>query len=531
MGTNKLEDRLNGLFKLMSEDLESVRKSEAVMFAVQRQTIRMRKRAEYTKADLASKCLDQFKQLNLSLKEVNVKLDQDLVNNARLFITTIFERYNTKLSDLNIQVSLDKHHLLDLWRFGPGSSNGIKGTHTAVKISQKMTCTASCEPLVVWLRRSNPYFYTFDSVNGDTGTTHYSGSKMTTVPKNEDTVRVIAIEPSGNMCLQLAAGYYIEKVLRSIGLDIQTQQPINKAMALRGSIDDSLATIDLKSASDMFTPELIELLMPKPWYDLLMQIRSPSTKIGDEDVELNMISTMGNGFTFPLMTLILTSLIYALRCRHNGPNLYIDWSNSAVYGDDIIIPSHEFPEFVDILSKAGLIVNIDKSYSAGPFRESCGGDYYLGYDVTPVYIKSLAQDSDIYVAINRLLEWSARHRIVMHRSLCFLKSLLKGLFLVPEWSNPDQGIKTTLVPRRYKFLQPEIVKVKLDCSHFLVPLAIGGYIEEDGPHYTYSPRQNKTRMLVRRGRLPKGFLSGRDPVSRVDDQSKHIDTTVEILFL
>lgn len=542
MRNKQFEDRLTGLFELMLEDLESVDKSEAVMFAVQRQVSRMRKRAAYTDPTLAPKCLATFKDMNQSLKEVNIKLDDDIVSNARMFITTIFERYNTTLSDLNIQCSFDRHHLLDLWKFGPGSSNGVKGTHTADKILQKMTCTESCEPLVVWLRRSNPYFSTFDSVNGDNGTTRYSGSKITTVPKNEDTVRVIAIEPSGNMALQLAGGRYIEAVLRSIGLDIQKQQPKNKALALRGSISNSLATIDLKSASDMFTPRLIELLMPKPWYEFLMKVRSPEATIGGEQVTLNMISTMGNGFTFPLMTLILASFIYALRCRHGGPNLYIDWTSTAVYGDDVIIHSHEFAEYAGILQDAGLIVNVDKSYSDGPFRESCGGDYYNGYDVTPVYVESLTQDSELYVAINKILEWGARHKIVLHRSLLFLRSLLKGLFLVPEWSNPDQGILTTLVRPRYKFLQPEVHKVKLECLHFAVPLFIGGYVEElsppkkgrnedDGPNLCYTPRQNKTRMLVRRGRLPNGFLSGRFPESREADQSTNIDVVVQILFL
>lgn len=530
MSKLEFEDRLTNLFKLMSEDLETVQRSDTEMYAVKRQLTRMRKRARYTKRELETKCLDSFKELNNSLKEVNISLDDNLVNNARLFITTIFERYNTRLSELNVQNPLDKHHLLDLWRFGPGSSNGVKGTHTADKISQKMTCTETCEPLVVWLRRSNPYFNAYDSANGDSGTTLYDGSKMTTVPKNEDTVRVIAIEPSGNMALQLAAGSYIEDVLRSIGLDIKKQQEINKSLALRGSIDGSLATLDLKSASDMFTPKLIERLMPVEWYDLLMKIRSPCTTIGTDKIELNMISTMGNGFTFPLMTLILVSLIYGLRCRHGGPTLFIDWSSTAVYGDDVILPSSEFSEYVAILEAAGLVVNLDKSYSEGPFRESCGGDYYTGYDVTPVYVKSLTQDSEIYVAINSLLEWGARHRIVLHRSLTYLKSLLKGLFLVPEWSNPDQGIKTTLVLRRFKFLQPERSLCRLKNLHFAVPLAVGGYIEEDGPHVCYAPRQNKTRMLVRRGRLPNGYLSGRHPLSRSDTHSARIDVTIEILF-
>lgn len=531
MSNKKLgESRLDSFFQLLSEDLQLNLSEERKNFAVHRQLVRMRKRAEYSKSNLRPESLAKFESLNDSLSLVNVDLPASIVNNARLFITTIFERYNTRLSDLNIQVALDKHHLFDLWAFGPGASNGVKGTHACEKISQKMTVTASCEPLVLRLRRTNPYFSTFDCSNGDCGTTILEGSKMTTVPKNEDTDRVIAIEPSGNMALQLAAGRYIEGVLRSIGLNISNQQPINKAMALRGSIDNSLATIDLKSASDMFKPELIELLMPIEWYELLMQIRSPTTSIGDRIIPLNMISTMGNGFTFPLMSLIIVSLIYAFRCDRGGPNLFVDWSSTAVFGDDIIIPSSEFTGFTSLLVRAGLIVNYDKSFSDGPFRESCGGDYFQGYDVTPFYVKSLLTDSQVYVAINQVLLWCGKHKLCLHRSLNFLGSLLKDPFFVPEWSNTDQGILTSQVPRRYKFLQPVVPRVRLTESHFLVPLACGGYVTSEGPHFVYSPRQFKTSVKVRRGRLPKGFLSGRDPCSRVIDQSVHIDNIVALVF-
>lgn len=523
------EDRLDNLFQIMLAELTDDELDRSKSFSIQRQRSRMRKRAEYIKPELEQQCLDDFVLLNQKVAETRIELPDDIVANASYYITVIFERFNSKLSDLNIQVPLDVSYLLDQWRFGPGASNGVKGTHTAEKISQRMTCTHSSIPLVTTLRRSNYYFSAFDAAESDQDDL-YEGSKLTTVPKNEDTVRVIAIEPSGNMALQLAAGQYITDVLSSIGLDISTQQEKNKILAKLASIDNSLATIDLKSASDMFTPELIRLLLPDQWFKLLMQIRSPKTLINGVEHELNMISTMGNGFTFPLMTLCLTSLIYALRCRHKGPNLFIDWTQTAVYGDDVIIKSSEYLEYTTLLKQAGLIVNYDKSYSDGPFRESCGGDYYEGYNVTPFYVRNLSSDPEINVAINQVLEWSERNSMFLPKTLYYLGSLLHKVFFVPEWSNPDQGILTSQVENRYKFYEPERIHKKLKNEFFLMPLAIGGYVFSRGSDILYTPRRFKSRYVVRKGRLPKGFLSGWDPIKRTLSASSTIDFQITLIF-
>jgi len=505
------ETRLNCVFSSLSEELTS---SLGVFpDARDRLVHRMRKRAGFVNHDLEDKAIDGFLQVNKTLEGYDHSLDLDLVANARHFITVMLERYTTNCSDINIQNPLDEILLFDRWRYGPGSSNGVTGTHAAEKIEQRMTCTSLCEPYVRRLRRNNPYFIALDSKWKD-GVTVIYGSKLTTVPKNEDTVRTIAIEPSGNMCMQLAAGNYLEGVLSMIGLDITRQQPKNKLLAQRGSIDGSLCTIDLKSASDMISISLVRALLPKAWFNLLMKIRSPIMLVRGELVELNMISTMGNGFTFPLMTLLLSSLIYAMRCKRGGPNLYIDWSSTAVFGDDIIVPTKEYTDLVAILTSAGLVVNHDKSYHEGPFRESCGGDYMNGVDITPFYVKNLRNDPEIYVVINQLLEWSAKHGLWPLRTYQLLiKMLHSGPFFVPEWYQPYQGIRTSQVARKFKHYSLVAKRVPYK-GDFVMPLACGGYItgSDLGPFYT--PRLKKQRYVAKNSRLPKGYLDGADPVSR-----------------
>jgi hypothetical protein len=516
--------------------------------AVTRQVQRARKRARFLREDLRALAIADFLAVNKRVGEIQKNsppsqvLDRRIIDNARYFITTVLERYTTSFDELAIQQPLEMSYLFSNWRFGPGASNGIRGTHTADKIVQDMTCTALCEPLVHKLRRLNPYFVAIDGRNGVSGTRQIEGSRLTTVPKNEDTERTIAIEPSGNMCLQLAAGMYLEGALRHIGLDIRNQQQKNIAMAKRGSIDGGVATLDLKSASDMISIDLVRALVPSSWFDLLMKLRSPTITIPSDgkagnvgtQEELHMISTMGNGFTFPLMTFLIVALIYGYRCTRGGPNLYIDWTNTCVFGDDIIIPTHEYRGFVDVLTKAGLVVNLDKSFSEGAFRESCGGDFLNGVDITPFYVKSLIGETDIYVAINQVLDWSERHKTRLHRTLALLRSYINGKpHLVPEWLNPDQGILTSGCPRRYTYLSivQEMVRLQPEATHFSMPLAVGGYIVPVGDGLFYLPRSNKPlKVKVRRSRLPRGYLDGWDPGYRSQPAAAEVASLSAIHF-
>lgn len=527
------KERLVNLFSIMSEELrDSHVASEALCFARDRLASRMRKRADLGKSDLHDKAVSAFIDTNRLVGDLRVTVDEQVLSDARHFITLMLERYTGSLVEDCIQTSLDFGLIFDNWKFGPGASYGVRGSHAAQKISQSMTCTASSYPLVRKLRGRNPYFARFDCENGDDGTTVVRGSRLTTVPKNEDTMRTIAIEPSGSMALQLAAGRYLEGVLRSLGLDISKQQPKNKAYAKRGSVTGGLATIDLKSASDMISPELVRLLFPKEWFNLLMRLRSPEIELPDGTwMQLNMISTMGNGFTFPLMTLIITALIYGYRAQHGGPAIYLDWSDTCVYGDDVIVPTHEYQPICDVLTAAGFVINHDKSYRAGPFRESCGGDYYEGVDVTPFYVKALANDSQVYIAINQVVEWYSRTKILLHRTLLYLRSLIDGnVLLVPEWLNPDQGVLTALGPRRYKYLQVQRHLVRLKPSHFDMMLAVGGFVEEAGTDLFFSPRVNSPKVKVRTGRRPNGYLSGWDPVKRSQQASDDAAMVIAVLF-
>lgn len=188
------------------------------------------------------------------------------------------------------------------------------------------------------------------------------GSRFTTVPKNNEKRRPINIEPFGNILTQSRIGNGIRKVL----LDYYNQDLNTLQNRHRELISDMCnATIDLKNASDSISMVLVEFLFPAYFVNLLKSSRSPTVDVGDGELHvLNKVSSMGNGFTFELMTLILTAT-----CRVLDPT-------ASVYGDDIIISRSCAGRLISLLSEMEFVVNEQKSFIDGPFRESCGGNFH-----------------------------------------------------------------------------------------------------------------------------------------------------------
>lgn len=207
------------------------------------------------------------------------------------------------------------------------------------------------------------------------------GNKVTTVPKNAKTDRVIAIEPLLNMFLQKGIGGLIRQRLKKVGINLDDQRR-NQELAREGSITGCLATIDLSSASDSISWRLVELMVPPSWFAAIEATRSPVGVLPDgTEIEYQKVSSMGNGFTFELESLIFWALCSAV-VDHLGVGKTL-----SVYGDDIIVPSEAVGEVLRVLSFAGFTPNPKKTFSSGPFRESCGKHYFQGFDVSPIYIK------------------------------------------------------------------------------------------------------------------------------------------------
>lgn len=195
------------------------------------------------------------------------------------------------------------------------------------------------------------------------------------VPKNAKTYRSTVTEPVLNGLYQLAIGDYMFDLLKRSGLDLRDQTR-NQRLAREGSLTGALATLDLSSASDMVATELVYHLLPLDWAAFLARGRSGHVTYKGHRITLEKFSSMGNGFTFPLESLIF----WALTCAVCDPDDVV-----SVYGDDIICPSDKFEGVAKLLATCGFSVNHKKSFHDGPFRESCGKDYYGGIDIRPYY--------------------------------------------------------------------------------------------------------------------------------------------------
>lgn len=255
-------------------------------------------------------------------------------------------------------------------------------------------------------------------------------SRTTTVRKNAKTDRTICTEPSINMLFQRALGEGLNLCLRTAyGYDPALQPDRNRELARLGSMFDKLATIDLKSASDTIALNLCRAVMPSWIMAAIDDCRCPVTVVGDDPVVLHMTSSMGNGFTFPLQTLIFAALVRVVAKRNNVVYRRFHLEPRAdlaygVFGDDIICPTSIYNAVLDGLVALGFVPNVNKSYGSGFFRESCGSDWYNGYNVRGVYVKSLQTEQDYASAYNRLMRWACVHSISIPVSLSLL--LCKG---------------------------------------------------------------------------------------------------------
>jgi hypothetical protein len=212
-------------------------------------------------------------------------------------------------------------------------------------------------------------------------------TKLLFVPKGVDTRRIVEPEPVQLLFNQHGLAQSLNTVLQRKLMRhyCQRDSSVNTRMARDASITRLYDTLDLSSASDSVRWSLVKSLfcrLPK-WERLLRLLRSTISKWPDGRFHPKvMYGSMGNPLTFPLEVLVFCALIEEAgrRCGKHGFNYW-------VYGDDLIVPHWLTETLIEVLTEFGFVVNVDKSYIGDcPFRESCGGDFLDGVDVTPTRI-------------------------------------------------------------------------------------------------------------------------------------------------
>lgn len=287
---------------------------------------------------------------------------------------------------------------LDL-KFGPGASSSVssKITNPRNKLDVVPTISKAAHTHLHEIWETCPLY-----AYAHKGRARIAGGILAFVPKNAKTDRTTLWEPLLNTYVQKGIGKFIkDKFLENMNgrkkapINLRDAS-INRSRARQGSISGETATIDLKSASDLISSAVVLDLFPLPWVEFLSKWRTEIVFIPkiQKKLVLNKFSTMGNGFTFELQSIIFYSLAYGVAIRNNvKPDI-------TVFGDDIICPSSIYEDVCELLTTLGMEVNVKKSYATGPFRESCGGDYYEGTNIRPFYIRDRMEYSTLFQMIN-----------------------------------------------------------------------------------------------------------------------------------
>jgi hypothetical protein len=234
---------------------------------------------------------------------------------------------------------------------------------------------------------------------------HEPPSVLIAVPKTAKAPRLIAKEPVAHQwCQQLTADFLVREMTKIFGRDFVTindQEP-SRRMAALASLRGDLVTVDLKSASDRLSCWAIE----RAWRanpSVLNAIHASRTRwlreeispsLGENYILLRKFATQGTALTFPVQSIFFLCCVLAcLPGRTLSGYRKRFKSTVRVFGDDIIMPNTGYADLMLLLRYLGLVVNEDKTFSTGFFRESCGLDAFMGVDVTPVKPKSISADT------------------------------------------------------------------------------------------------------------------------------------------
>jgi hypothetical protein len=238
--------------------------------------------------------------------------------------------------------------------------------------------------------------------------------RVVCVPKTQKTPRIIAIEPSTVQFAQqglkreIYAGVEHSDLSGVLGF---TDQERNQKLAHQGSLIGSLATLDLSEASDRVHTEIVEELFRYHPHlrDFVMATRSAKADLDGEVFNLAKFASMGSALTFPIEAMIFTVIACMGVYAQKFPRIRDIHGSVSVYGDDIVVPVDRVGDVVDGLEAFGFKVNMHKSFWTGMFRESCGKEYFNGYDVSVVRLRAEVPTSRHDAAlINRFVDFRNR---------------------------------------------------------------------------------------------------------------------------
>jgi len=360
----------------------------------------------FSDQELETMSIDKFLHVQDHILNVSRRTHSEFTKRglagARIYIAKVLGVYN------------DEEHRA-LCRFGKRASVGIPARDACEAARWELPITGSHEQ-ITWFDSEMSHVdcvqeYWAAQIGSDLHRSTYqvtSSLKMTLVPKSFKSLRTIMPNTTIGSYMSYGLGVMMRKRLKRVGYDISTLQQSHKYLAMRGSVHSMYTTADLSSASDTISVALVRNLFPSDWFDVLEQSRIGVVELPDgRCIESQTFCTMGVGYTFPLQTLVFLSILKSLAIALTGKCTN---KTISVYGDDMIYPTSFHSTVVTLFEEIGFVINLDKTFHEGNFRESCGGDYHHGRDVRPfqprngpVSVGKTAYEAVLYKFINGLL--------------------------------------------------------------------------------------------------------------------------------
>jgi hypothetical protein len=410
--------------------------------------------------------LDKFLAVNQRCKEWTLPSSLDektsvILGTLRQYLYNFWHEGGLPLLD-------HPYDMLSKASVGPGANRRARaGSFYAKLFASPLTCSRI--GLYNWYERyigNFPRWHEAENFRRSAyGGAHVVPSnRLSFVSKNDKESRTICTEPTLNTMFQLGFGHVLEqRLLRLFGISLSDQQFKNRALARLGSITDGLSTIDLSSASDSISLAMLREFLPRSFMEMLEFSRCATSEVPNMGtLELNMVSTMGNGFTFPLQT-VLFSCVVASCMSVKGipwqrPSNFLTqdgWKTKrmvgagsdeswGVFGDDIICPRSVTEDVISTLNILGFSVNRDKTFFEGPFRESCGHDFFEGVMIRGVYVKTLDTPQDCAAVLNQLTRFCTRTPLLLLQTMQQIRDWYPDLPLVPRYEDMSAGFHVTL---------------------------------------------------------------------------------------
>lgn len=379
----------------------------------------------------------------------------------------------------------------DVWenythpKHGPGSTaDGLSGNQ---KYRQRVwhERLEKCFPMGEYLIPSHRYWKDLQDVELR-APEQEEPVKVILVPKTLKTPRVIAMEPT---CMMYAQQSLMVPLVEGLERDDYlspfvgfTDRGPNQTMAQVGSLDGSLATLDLSEASDRVSNLLVlALFRHTPFLSECVQsCRSLRGRVNEDVINLSKFASMGSALTFPIEEMVFLTIVFLAASEQAGHQLSrAEFSRLKgkvrIYGDDIIVPTDLAPYVVRKLEAFGFKINAAKSFTEGNFRESCGAEYFRGHDVSITRVRRALPerrtDSSEIVSLFSLRNqfyWRGYWRVVPWLDV-LLRRFAPAPYVLP--TSPVLGLQSAL-----GLEDPERI-----CKHLQVPLVRGLKVRSTPP--------------------------------------------------